>query len=261
VTPSTGLGPGRSTQPVAASSTDLKPLLDFDHVAVEDVSRHFGRRRALSRVAFQARCGAILGLLGPNGAGKSTMLAILATLLRPTTGAVRYGSFDAAMAGAPLRSRIGVLGHDLFLYPELTARENLAFFAGLYRTPDPDGAALSALDRAGLADRADDPVASFSRGMRQRVALERALIHGPRLVLLDEPFTGLDDASAEALLNRLKMLRGTGSIIVLATHDLDLAEGLLDEAVFLRDGRMVQAMTRPEGLRSAYRAVMTPSGS
>ena len=230
--------------------------VDFDQLSVEDVSRHFGRRRALSRISFHAGRGAILGLLGPNGAGKSTMLAMIATLLKPTAGVIRYGTSDASAHGAALRGRIGVLGHDLFLYPELTARENLAFFAALYQHPDPGDAARIALERAGLADRADDPVSSFSRGMRQRVALERALIHGPRLALLDEPFTGLDDASASALVARLRALREEGAIVVLATHDLDLAEGLLDRAVFLRDGRMVDAIARPETLRATYRAVM-----
>jgi len=229
--------------------------LHFDAVSVEDVSRTFGRRRALTRVSFSVASGTILGLLGPNGAGKSTMLAILATLMRPSSGRVRFGTLDALTAGPLLRGRIGVLGHDLFLYPELTARENLAFFAGLYNIADAD-AAMTALRRAGLGDRADDPVGSFSRGMRQRVALERALIHGPRLVLLDEPFTGLDDASARALVGRLVELRDAGTILIVATHDLDLAEGLLDEAVFLRDGRVVEAVERPDGLRGVYRHVM-----
>src|SRR4051812_26348027 len=98
--------------------------IDFHEVSAEDVSRHFGRRKALSRISFQARTGSILGLLGPNGAGKSTMIAVLATLLRPSGGAVRYGTHAATAAGAALRARIGILGHDLFLYPELTAREN-----------------------------------------------------------------------------------------------------------------------------------------
>src|SRR5687767_12878594 len=206
-------------------------------------------------MTFRASRGTILGLLGPNGAGKSTLLAMLATLLRPSSGSIRYGALGTA-AGPALRARIGVLGHDLFLYPELTARENLAFFAGLYQHQHAAHAAMQALEQAGLADRADDQVSSFSRGMRQRVALERALIHSPRLALLDEPFTGLDDASAAALVTRLRALRGTGAIVVLATHDLDLAEGLLDHAVFLRDGRMVDAMARPEGLRATYRDVM-----
>jgi heme exporter protein A len=230
--------------------------IDFDDLTADDVSRHFGRRRALSRISFHAPKGSILGLLGPNGAGKSTMLAVLATLLRPSSGTVRYGTHTAAASGAALRSRIGVLGHDLFLYPELTARENLVFFAGLYNVADPRRAAADALQRSGLADRGDDPVSSFSRGMRQRVALERALIHGPRLVLLDEPFTGLDDASTAALVARLQALRDADAIVILATHDLDLAEGLLDSALFLRDGRIADLVARPGALRSTYRTIM-----
>ncbi len=235
--------------------------IDFDDLTVEDVSRTFGRRRALSRITFRATRGAILGLLGPNGAGKSTLISLLATLLRPSGGSIRYGSYDAAAHGASLRAAIGVLGHDLFLYPELTARENLAFFAGMYSAADRHASAAAALDHAGLADRGDDPVSSFSRGMRQRVALERALIHSPRLVLLDEPFTGLDDASAAALIARLRSLRDGGAIVVLATHDLDLAEGLLDHAVFLRDGRMVHSVARPEQLRAVYRSVVGAGSS
>ncbi|MBI4262769.1 MAG: ABC transporter ATP-binding protein [Acidobacteria bacterium] len=237
-------------------STSLRAGLDFDAVSAEDVSRVFGRRRALSKISFRARRGAILGLLGPNGAGKSTMIAVLATLLRPSGGRIRYGAYEAAASGPALRAAIGLLGHDLFLYPELTARENLVFFAGMHAVADPDSAAADALRQAGLESRADDPVSSFSRGMRQRVALERALIHEPRLVLLDEPFTGLDDASAAALLGRLQALRASGAIVVLATHDLDLAEGLLDHAVFLRDGRMVEAVDHPERVRSMYREIM-----
>jgi len=233
-------------------------MTDFDDVSVEDVSRHFGRRKALSRISFRAERHAIVGLLGPNGAGKSTMLSLLATLMRPSSGRIRFGSHDLAeeQHASDLRARIGVLGHDLFLYPELTAHENLAFFAGLYGLADPRAAAAAALERAGLADRGDDPVGTFSRGMRQRVALERALIHHPRLVLFDEPFTGLDDASAASLLARMHALRDEGAIVIVATHDLDLAEGLLDRAVFLRDGRMADSLVRPEALRSTYRAVM-----
>ena len=235
--------------------------LDFDDISVEEVSRTFGRRRALTRVSFSAASGTILGLLGPNGAGKSTMLSILATLMRPTSGRIRFGPLDPAANGAQLRARIGVLGHDLFLYPELSARENLMFFAGLHQVSDPSRVADVALRRAGLQDRAGDPVSSFSRGMRQRVALERALIHAPRLVLLDEPFTGLDDASARALVTRLNELRDAGSILIVATHDLDLAEGLLDHVVFLRDGRVAESTAQPAGLRATYRAVMARPAS
>ena len=239
------------------TAADSSTHAAFDRVVVEEVSRHFGRRRAVSRVTFQIASGQILGLLGPNGAGKSTLLAMLATLLRPNSGTIRFGTLDATRSEAALRAHIGVLGHDLFLYPELTALENLAFFGGMYGIDDARGVARRSLDRAGLGERADDAVSSFSRGMRQRVALERALIHGPRLVLLDEPFTGLDDASTGALVRRLQGLREEGAMVIVATHDLDLAEGLLDAAVFLRDGRMVHTAARPEGLRATYRSVMT----
>ena len=106
--------------------------LDFTRLAAIDLGRHFGRRKALTHVTFECQAGEIVGLLGPNGAGKSTLLAILATLLAPSTGRVEYGTATAQMAGAALRARLGLLGHDLYLYPELTARENLTFFARLY---------------------------------------------------------------------------------------------------------------------------------
>ena len=228
----------------------------LSRLIVTDVARHYGRRKALSQISFTCDAGEIVGLLGPNGAGKSTLLNILATLLTPSKGTVEYGDRTAEAGGAAVRAQLGMLGHDLFLYPELTARENLAFFAGLYGIADTNSHARAALERAGLDTRSEDPVSSFSRGMRQRVALERALIHDPRLALLDEPFTGLDDASTGALVSRLKTLRDSGAIVILATHDLDLAEGLLDHALFLRDGRIVEAMTAPDALRSTYRSVI-----
>lgn len=226
---------------------------DFEQLVVDDVSRHFGRRRALNRVSLTCRAGSILGLLGPNGAGKSTLLAILSTLLAPTSGRVRYGDYDARTAGAQLRARLGLLGHDLYLYPELTARENLVFFARLYGLDHPHERVERALAHASLSDRGGDQVSGFSRGMRQRLALERALLHGPRLLLLDEPFTGLDDASGHALLTRLRGLRDEGAIIVVATHDLDLAEGLLDEVAVLREGRLLTVPPSSRSLRERYR--------
>jgi heme exporter protein A len=205
---------------------------------VVDVARHYGRRKALSQISFTCSAGEIVGLLGPNGAGKSTLLNILATLLSPSKGTIEYGQLTAT-DDAAIRSQLGMLGHDLFLYPELTARENLTFFARLYALPDAARVAASALDRAGLAERADDFVSGFSRGMRQRVALERALLHDPRLILLDEPFTGLDQTSTSALVERLKERQRAGCLIVLATHDLDVADGLLTRAIFLKNGRIV----------------------
>ena len=229
--------------------------VDFTAVQLADVSRHFGRRRALARVSFTATSGDIIGLLGPNGAGKSTLIAVLATLAAPTSGSVRYGGRSAAELGTVLRARIGLLAHELFLYPELTARQNLTFFAQLYGL---DAAALvpAALERAGLSDRADDDVVGFSRGMRQRLALERALLHQPRLVLFDEPFTGLDDRAVGLVAERLRATAAGGAIVVLATHDLDVADGLVTRAVVIKSGRLVADEPAASGLRARYRSAI-----
>jgi heme ABC exporter ATP-binding subunit CcmA len=233
---------------------------DFDRVAAVQVGRHYGRRRALNDISFSAGAGDIVGLLGPNGAGKSTLLAILATLLAPSTGRIEFGGEGGPSGhGAAVRARIGMLGHDLFLYPELSARENLVFFGRLYGVPDAPERARQALERAGLAARADDAVSSLSRGMRQRVALERALLHAPRLLLLDEPFTGLDQTSAAALLSRLRDEQRRGAVTVLATHDLDVVDGLLTATVFLSGGRRVEAAGQSGALRDRYREAMTGS--
>jgi ABC-type multidrug transport system ATPase subunit len=230
-------------------------VVDFDAVHLADVSRHFARRRALSRVTLTIRRGDILGLLGPNGAGKSTLLGILATLITPSTGEIRYGDRSARQLGASLRRRIGLLAHELHLYPELTARQNLAFFAGLYGL-DSGTIVPAALDRAGLADRANDSLNEFSRGMRQRLALERALLHEPRLILFDEPFTGLDDAAVSLVSERLRQLAAGGAIVVLATHDLDLADGLVSRVALVREGRLLADEPASPGLRARYRRVV-----
>ncbi|MFM8534550.1 MAG: ATP-binding cassette domain-containing protein, partial [Acidimicrobiia bacterium] len=180
---------------------------------------------------------------------------ILATLLQPSRGSVTYGEQTSA-DGAAVRAQIGMLGHDLFLYPELTARENLEFFGHLYGVTDARATARRALERANLADRADDFVSGFSRGRRQRVALERALLHDPRFILLDEPFTGLDQSSTAALVARLQERQRAGCVIVLATHDLDVADGVLSRAIYLKDGRIVGTDTDTRGLIDRYRRVI-----
>jgi len=232
---------------------------DFERLTVANLSRHYGRRKALSKVSFTCVAGDIVGLLGPNGAGKSTLLAILATLLAPSEGTVEYGAATAETGGAGLRARIGMLGHDLFLYPELTAHENLVFFGQMYGLTDAHTRAMAALERSGLAGRAHDAVSGFSRGMRQRVALERALLHAPRLLLLDEPFTGLDQASAAALVARLGDEQARGVLTVVATHDLDVVDGLLTQELFLRNGRVMTVGYSTGPLRDRFRTTMAAS--
>jgi heme exporter protein A len=229
--------------------------LDFTSVTFTDVTRTFGRRRALNRVSLHCAAGEIVALLGANGSGKSTLLSLAATLLEPTSGTIAYGQHAARGNGGALRRCIGLLGHELFLYSELSPAENLAFFCGLYGVPARPDAVDAAIERAGLGERRDDPVAGFSRGMRQRLAVERALLHDPRLVLLDEPFTGLDDAATASLQQRLSGLRTAGKIVLVATHDLETIEPVVDRAVILSDGRL-HAIERGRGsLRERYRVV------
>ena len=228
---------------------------DFDSVQLLDVSRHYGRRRAVSHVSLTLARGDIVGLLGPNGAGKSTLVGMLATLVSPSAGEVRFGDRGAGALGGELRRRIGLLAHELYLYPELSARQNLTFFAEMYGV-DPRGVVDQALERAGLSARAEDAISEFSRGMRQRLALERALLHGPRLVLLDEPFTGLDDSAVSLVAGRLRQLAAGGAIVVLATHDLDLADGLVSRVALVRDGRLAADEPAAPGLRARYRSAI-----
>jgi len=243
------------TPPRGRGSRPDVSTFDFHAVDLVDVSRHFGRRRALANVSLTLSAGDIVGLLGPNGAGKSTLISLLASLSAPTTGEVRYGGRLSRDAGPPLRQRIGLLAHELFLYPELSARQNLDFFARLYGL---DAAAVvpAALERARLRDRADEDVQSFSRGMRQRLALERALLHQPRLVLFDEPFTGLDDAAVGDVSRRLQAIAAGGAIVVVATHDLDIADGLITRVALVRSGRLLADEPAASDLRSRYRSAI-----
>ena len=148
-----------------------------------------------------------------------------------------------------------MLAHELHLYPELTARENLDFFARIHGL-SPSALVGPALEQAGLSDRGDDVVSGFSRGMRQRLALQRALLHRPRLVLLDEPFTGLDDRAVTIVADRLRALAADGCIVVLATHDLDLADGLVSRVAIVRDGRVLTDEPGGTGLRARYRSLV-----
>jgi heme exporter protein A len=230
--------------------------VDFTTLRLTDVTRAFGRRRALNRVSLRAEAGELVAILGPNGSGKSTLLSIAATLLLPSTGEVWYGAHDGRRTDSSLRARIGLLGHDLYIYPELSPSENLRFFARLYGVDSVERRVDDALTRAGLSERRHDAVSGFSRGMRQRLAVERALLHEPRLVLLDEPFTGLDDHAIDGLKRRLVGLRQSGCITLIATHDLEHVETIMDRALVLREGRLVEVATGTAPLRERYRAAI-----
>jgi heme exporter protein A len=187
-------------------------------VRAEGVERRFGRRRVLVEVSFDLAPGGFLLLLGPNGAGKTTLLRILATLLSPSGGSVRICGHDAREDAASVRRLIGFVGHSPLLYGDLTARENLRFYARMYQVAGAEERIADLLDRVELTVRADDPTHEFSKGMRQRLALARALLHDPRVLLLDEPYAGLDTRAA-GLLDGLLDERAGRATVVLVTHD------------------------------------------
>lgn len=223
-------------------------------VETRRLTRRYGRQRALQDVSFACGGGEAVALVGPNGAGKSTLLTLLSTLARPTSGDVLYDGRPAAAWGPALRGRLGVLGHDVSLYPELTARENLTFFGRLFGARDIERRVHDALRAAGLSHRADTPAGTFSRGMRQRLAIERALLHDPDILLFDEPFTGLDEPASEALIARLTAARDTGACIVFSSHDFEHAERVATRVARLDGGRLTWLDTGAGALRDRYRA-------
>ncbi|HEY2868178.1 MAG TPA: heme ABC exporter ATP-binding protein CcmA [Gaiellales bacterium] len=195
--------------------------------------RRFGERAALAGVNLQVAEGEFVLVTGPNGAGKTTLLRVLATVLRPSEGAVSIGGHDLPRAADRARPRIGYVAHGPLTYPGLTARENLELYAALYGVSD--DLVGQALDRVGLDDRGRDPVSEFSRGMLQRLALARACLHGPSLLLLDEPTAGLDGDGRELLRD---VLAEPGRTVIVSTHEPAWFEGLATSQVPIRAGRV-----------------------
>ena len=213
----------------------------------------------LHGVDVTVAAGETLVVLGPNGAGKSTLLRILAGLMRPSDGEVRVLGRRLAPGDHDARRPIGLLSHQSLLYEDLTLLENLAFTARLYGMPGPVAAARRALDDVGLLDRAGEVPRRLSRGMVQRAAIARALIHDPRLLLLDEPFTGLDSPAADRLRALLAARLGGGRAMVLVTHQLEEAWDLADRVAVLAAGRWVLEAPRsgaPAELVARYREAL-----
>ncbi len=224
-------------------------------IAARGLAKRFGRTVALADLDLDVPAGGSLAVLGPNGAGKSTLLRLMAGLARPTAGSLAIGGARADRREA--RARVGYLGHATLLYPALTSRENLLFAARLHRVRDAAARCAGLLAEEGLAAVADLPVASLSLGMAQRVAIARGLVHAPSVVLLDEPFTGLDRRAAERLTQRIEALRRRGCPLVLVTHDVARAALLADAAVVLARGRIAHRTSDvpdPAALERAYLA-------
>ncbi|HVY47796.1 MAG TPA: ABC transporter ATP-binding protein [Minicystis sp.] len=206
------------------------------------VCKSFGGKACLDGLDLSVEEGMVFGFLGPNGAGKTTTIRIVLGLLVPERGDVEVLGMDPRKTPTAVRREIGaLLDHDGH-YDRLTALQNLAFHAGVRGIPDADARVRELLERCGLWERRRDRVSRFSKGMRQKLAVARALLHRPRLVLLDEPFTGLDPAAAVELRDDIRRLaRDEGTTVLLTTHDLHHVERLCDEVAVLEKGRAVAA--------------------
>jgi heme exporter protein A len=203
------------------------------------VEKWYGVHPAVRRMDFALAPGEFLTIFGPNGAGKSTLLKLLSGAVRPTRGEVRIAGVPLEYGDPEWRRRIGVLSHQTFLYAQLSAAENLRFFGRLYGLDRLGERVEEGLRSVGLLERRDDRVRGFSRGMQQRLALARTLLHGPELVLLDEPYTGLDPHAAETLRRVLEQLRDGRRTVVLVTHHLSQGLELADRVVVQVAGRWV----------------------
>ena len=209
-------------------------------VALETVGlgKRFGHTLAVADVNLTVETSAAVALFGPNGAGKTTLIRLCATLLRPSSGTLRVLGIDAHTQGSAVRRRIALLAHESFLYPDLSVTENLNFYARLFKVPDPAARVRLFVDRMGLQGWAHRPVRVLSRGLVQRAALARVLLHQPEILFLDEPFTGLDADATATLRDVLSETHQNGTTVVMSTHNFAAGFTLCSQAVLLVQGRI-----------------------
>jgi heme exporter protein A len=212
-------------------------------IEARQLTKSFGPRTALAGVDLSMGAGEFVTLVGPNGAGKTTLLRILATLSRPSSGTLRITGLDTSRQGEEVRRYIGFLSHRTLLYDDLTAEQNLRFYARMYDIPLDSGRVEGLLEQVGLGLRRHDLVQAFSRGMRQRLAVARSVLHRPRVLLLDEPYTGLDPQAVDMLASLLTRLSGEGCAVLLTTHRLGRGLATGERVIVLHRGRI--AYDRP----------------
>lgn len=225
-------------------------------VLVRNLRKTYGPVEALSGLDLRIEQGIFLTIFGPNGAGKTTLMKVLSTLTRPTEGSVLVGGKDVVREAATVRKRVGVISHNTYLYAQLSGLENLEFYARMYRLPDGRKRALALLSKMDLTKRMHDRVGTYSRGMQQRLSVARALLHDPELLLLDEPYTGLDQHASRVLSEVLEGLRNGTRTVIMTTHNLQEGLAGCDRAAIMVEGRVVfdrcVADIDPAGFQQTY---------
>jgi heme exporter protein A len=213
-------------------------------ITVKKLVKRFGLKTVLRGVDFEVQPGEFVALLGPNGAGKTTFLRILASLSRPSLGEVKVAGFSLPKEAASVRARLGVVSHLPLLYGDLSAEENLRFYGRMYGIVDLEPRITAVLEMVGLDTRRKDLVRTFSRGMQQRLAIGRAVLHDPEVMLFDEPYTGLDQDASLMLDEVLKTVAAEGRTVVMTSHDLARAEELATRFDILSRGVIAATSTR-----------------
>lgn len=210
-------------------------------ISARGIRKSFGKHKALRNIDLEIKKGESLAIFGPNGAGKTTLLKILSTIITPTKGDVSVNNIDIKKNPSKARELIGVISHESYLYNELTARENLRFFGKMYGMEKDllEKRITELLEQVDLQKRADERVGAFSRGMKQRLSIARALVHRPVILFMDEPYTGLDQRSAEAFENVLKMLDKDNVTKVMVSHNIERAIHLCDRLMIMDSGEIV----------------------
>jgi heme exporter protein A len=225
------------------------------------ITKRYERRTVLARVDIQIHPGEPVALFGPNGAGKTTLLRVLSTLTRPQQGTLRINGLDSDADAISIRAQIGVLAHQPYVYDSLTARENLQFFGRMFDVESLESRIDDVLQEVELSERADDLVGTFSRGMLQRIALARAILHTPSILLFDEPDTGLDVRSIRILERILREHCASGGSLLMTTHDLDFGLRVADRVLVMLGGRIAVDQPTIETNRNAIESVMGAPGA
>lgn len=207
-------------------------------IEIKQLVKTYGDHYALRGIDLRIQWGGSLAIFGPNGAGKTTLIKVLATLAKPSSGDAWVGGFNLREDSAMVRRQIGVVTHQTLMYDDLSAYENLRFYGKMYNVPHPTERIRQLLADVGLESRIHDPVRTLSRGMQQRLAIARALIHDPPILLLDEPGTGLDQHASAMLVNILSSTENRQRTVVLTTHSLEQGLALSNQVVILTDGKI-----------------------